>query len=56
MVLYSNIQRRAQEEINQAVGQECLPADKGLLLYVTAIIKEILQYALSGLVICSILT
>ena len=56
MVLYPDVQRRAQEEIDRAVGRERLPADKGSLPYVTAIIKEILRYALSGLVICSVLT
>ncbi|KAL0581129.1 hypothetical protein V5O48_000918 [Marasmius crinis-equi] len=47
MTLHSDVQKRAQEEIDRVVGKDRLPhvKDRGELPYVEAIIKEILRWA-----------
>lgn len=58
MVLYPDVQRRAQEEIDRVIGRDRLPemADKDSLPYVNAIIKELLRYTLSLLSPDNVLT
>lgn len=47
MVLYPEVQRRAQAEIDEVVGRDRLPSldDELSLPYVSAVIKEVLRYA-----------
>ena len=46
MVLYPDVQRRAQDEISLIVGNDRLPAfaDRELLPYTNAIIKEAIRW------------
>ena len=46
MTLYPDVQRRAQAEIDQIVGNSRLPkfSDEGTLPYVQAIVKEVLRW------------
>lgn len=46
MLLYPNVQRKAQEELDRVVGRDRLPevADRQSLPYVSAIVKEILRW------------
>ena len=46
MVLNPDVQRKAQEELDQVIGRERLPdfSDKGNLPYVEAIYKEVLRW------------
>ena len=45
MILYPECQKRAQEEIDRAIGAERLPEfeDMDLLPYTTALIHEVLR-------------
>jgi len=47
MTLYPDVQKRAQEEIDRAVGKDRLPIieDQDDLPYVGALIKEVLRFA-----------
>lgn len=47
MVLYPDVQQRAQAEIDEVVGRDRLPSpdDGPNLPYVSAVIKEVLRYA-----------
>lgn len=47
MCLYPNIQRRAQEEINNVIGAERLPVvgDRERLPFINNLISEILRWA-----------
>ncbi|KAF9256846.1 cytochrome P450 [Marasmius fiardii PR-910] len=47
MALYPEVQKRAQEEIDQFIGQDVLPhvKDRGQLIYVEAVLKEIMRWA-----------
>jgi len=47
MTLYPDVQRRAQAEIDEVVGNHRLPtlADKEHLPYVCAVVKEVLRFA-----------
>lgn len=46
MTLYPEVQRKAQEEIDQVVGQDRLPnlSDRDNLPYVDALVKEALRW------------
>jgi cytochrome P450 len=46
MVLFPEVQKRAQEEIDRVVGKERLPdfADRDKLPYINAVIKEVLRW------------
>lgn len=46
MILYPEVQRKAQEEIDSVVGTRRLPSfdDRGNLPYVDAIVKEVLRW------------
>ena len=46
MLLYPEVQARAQEELDRAVGSERLPElfDQPALPYLTALMKELLRY------------
>lgn len=46
MLKYPDIQRRAQQEVDEVVGQDRLPEfeDLGSLPYVHAIVKELLRW------------
>jgi cytochrome P450 len=46
MTLYPDVQRKAQAEIDQMVGNSRLPnfSDEGVLPYVQAIVKEALRW------------
>jgi cytochrome P450 len=46
MILYPEVQRKAQEEIDRVVGTRRLPSfdDRGNLPYVEAIVKEVLRW------------
>ena len=50
MALYPNIQRRAQQEIDQVIGNDRLPTwdDQPNLPYVSALIKEVMRVAPSA--------
>ena len=50
MALYPDVQRRAQKEIDQIVGNDRLPAwdDQANLPYVSALIKEVMRVAPSA--------
>ena len=52
MVLYPDVQRKAQEEIDQVVGKDTLPSfsDMGNLPYVRAICAEAMRQAKSSFV------
>lgn len=47
MSLYPDVQERAQMEIDHIVGKERLPNvdDKQKLVYISALIKEVLRWA-----------
>ena len=46
MVLYPEVQKRAQDELDQVVGVDVLPTfdDRLNLPYINAIVKETLRY------------
>ena len=46
MMVYPEVQRRAQEEIDRVIGSDRLPtfADRGSLPYVEAVAKELLRW------------
>src|SRR5947209_6434347 len=46
MILYPEVQRKAQEEIDKVVGTRRLPGfdDRGNVPYVDAIVKEVLRW------------
>jgi cytochrome P450 len=46
MVLYPNVRRKAQEELDRVVGQDRLPefSDRPSLPYIIAIVNEILRW------------
>jgi hypothetical protein len=46
MILYPDVQRKAQAEIDQIVGNSRLPdfSDEGALPYVQAVLKEVLRW------------
>ena len=50
MTLYPDVQRKAQAEIDQIVGNSRLPnfADEGALPYVRAVLKEVLRWHPAG--------
>ena len=52
MTLYPDIQRKAQEEIDQVIGKDTLPtfSDMGSLPYVRAICAEAMRQAKSSFV------
>ena len=52
MALYPDVQRKAQEEIDQVVGKDTLPSfsDMGNLPYVRAICAEAMRQAKSSFV------
>lgn len=45
MLLYPDIQRKAQAEVDRVVGKDRLPdfSDEPALPYVTALVKEVLR-------------
>jgi cytochrome P450 len=47
MMLYPDVQARAQKELDDVVGHERLPAleDRAQLPYTSAIVKEVLRWA-----------
>lgn len=47
MLLYPEVQRKAQAEVDRVVGRDRLPdfSDEGSLPYVSAIVKEVLRLA-----------
>ena len=47
MLLYPEVQKRAQSEIDRVIGRDRLPefSDRDSLPYITAITKEVLRYA-----------
>lgn len=48
MLLYPEVQQRAQAELDEVVGNDILPSfdDRPRLPYIEAIVKEVLRYAL----------
>ena len=50
MTLYPDVQRKAQAEIDQIVGNSRLPnfSDEGALPYVQAVLKEALRWHPAG--------
>ena len=50
MTLYPDVQRKAQAEIDQIVGNSRLPdfSDEGALPYVQAVLKEALRWRPAG--------
>jgi cytochrome P450 len=50
MVLYPDVQRKAQEEIDRVIGNDRLPtfADRELLPYVDALAKEAMRWHVVG--------
>ena len=46
MILYPEVQRKAQTEIDQVVGNSRLPdfSDQDVLPYVQAVLKEVLRW------------
>lgn len=46
MILYPDVQRKAQAELDAVVGEGRLPqfADRGSLPYVNAVVKEVLRW------------
>jgi cytochrome P450 len=50
MVLYPDVQRRAQEEIDSIIGRERLPepGDKESLPYIEAVCREVLRWHVLG--------
>ena len=46
MVLYPDVQRKAQEELDRVVGRDRLPdlSDRDALPYVNAVLKEIFRW------------
>ena len=57
MTLYPEVQRKAQAEIDQIVGNSRLPdfSDEAVLPYVQAVLKEVLRWhpvTLLGLSLC----
>jgi cytochrome P450 len=46
MITHRNVQRKAQEELDQVVGRERLPdlEDRKLLPYISALLKEDLRW------------
>jgi cytochrome P450 len=50
MVLYPEVQRRAQEEIDSTLGQGHLPdfGDEDTLPYVNAVVHEVLRWSPPG--------
>ena len=46
MLIYPDIQRKAQAEVDRVVGRDRLPdfSDESSLPYVTALVKEVLRY------------
>lgn len=47
MLLYPDVQRKIQEEIDRVVGQDRLPefSDESSMPYVSATVLEVLRYA-----------
>lgn len=52
MVLYPDVQKAAQEEIDRVIGPDCLPEhmDRNSLPHITAIMKECLRLALFSVI------
>jgi cytochrome P450 len=50
MVLYPDVQRKAQEEIDRVIGNDRLPtvADRELLPYIDALAKEVMRWHIVG--------
>jgi cytochrome P450 len=50
MILYPDVQRKAQEEIDRVIGSDRLPtvADRELLPYVDALSKEVMRWHVVG--------
>ena len=50
MLLYPDIQRKAQNEVDRVVGRDRLPdfSDEPSLPYVTALVKEVLRSVFSS--------
>ena len=51
MLLHPEVQKRAQEELDQAVGKDVLPSldDRPNLPYLDAVIKETFRFATSSI-------
>ena len=61
MLMYPEIQRKAQAEVDRVVGRDRLPdfSDEPSLPYVTALVKEVLRsvcYMTSGIPACMFTT
>lgn len=52
MVLFPDVQRKAQEEIDQIIGADCMPSweDRERLPYIRAVVEETLRCTLAALI------
>lgn len=55
MVLYPEVQAKAQAEIDRIVGTDRLPtlADKESLTYIVSLMKEVLRWGVCRPILCS---